>query len=74
MLNIIEKIKEELQDTGAYEQEVNGKTEFLKGITYAIGVIEKYESEEVNNIAEIIAAATLSKIDESIAAESEDEE
>ena len=32
-------------DTGAYEQEVNGNTEFLKGINYCLGVIDKYKTE-----------------------------
>lgn len=38
----INKIRAEIMDTGAYEQEVNGKTEFLKGINYCLGVIDKY--------------------------------
>ena len=46
---MINKILEELTEAGAYEQEVNGKTEFLSGITYCISVIKKYmESEEIN--------------------------
>ena len=48
--SIIDKIRDEIMDTGAYEQEVNGNTEFLKGISYCLGVIDKYkakmESEE----------------------------
>ena len=47
---ILDKIRDEIMDTGAYEQEVNGNTEFLKGISYCLGVIDKYkakmESEE----------------------------
>lgn len=35
---------DEIMDTGAYEQEVNGKTEFLKGINYCLGVINKYKT------------------------------
>lgn len=41
----LEKIKNEIEDTGAYEQEVNGKTEFLKGINYCLTVIDKYKAE-----------------------------
>ena len=48
--SIIDKLRDEIIDTGAYEQEVNGDTEFLKGINYCLGVIDKYkagmESEE----------------------------
>ncbi len=46
--SILDKIRAEIMDTGAYEQETNGKTEFLKGINYCLGVIDKYkvESEE----------------------------
>ena len=51
---IIDKLRDEIMDTGAYEQEVNGDTEFLKGINYCLGVIDKYkadmESEEWQNI------------------------
>ena len=43
--SIIDKIRDEIMDTGAYEQEVNGNTEFLKGINYCLGVIDKYEAE-----------------------------
>ena len=42
---ILDKIRAEIVDTGAYEQEVHGKTEFLKGIDYCIGVIDKYKAE-----------------------------
>lgn len=45
----LDKLREEIIDTGAYEQEVNGKTEFLRGIDYCLGVIDecrKSESEE----------------------------
>lgn len=44
--DIIDKIRAEIEDTGAYEQEVNGKTEFLKGITYCLNIIDKYK--EIN--------------------------
>ena len=48
--SITDKLRDEIMDTGAYEQEVNGNTEFLKGINYCLGVIDKYkvdmESEE----------------------------
>ena len=45
---ILDKVIAEIMDTGAYEQEVNGNTEFLKGINYCLSVIDKYkvESEE----------------------------
>ena len=42
--SIIDKIRAEIMDTGAYEQEVNGNTEFLKGINYCLGVIDKYKT------------------------------
>ena len=42
---ILDKIRAEIQDTGAYEQEVNGKTEFVKGITYCLNIIDKYKAE-----------------------------
>lgn len=41
----VDKIRAEIMDTGAYEQEVNGKTEFLKGINYCLSVIDKYKTE-----------------------------
>ena len=41
----LDKIRAEIMDTGAYEQEVHGKTEFLKGINYCLGVIDKYKTE-----------------------------
>lgn len=43
--SILDKIKAEIEDTGAYEQEVNGKTEFLRGITYCLNIIDKYKGE-----------------------------
>jgi len=47
--DMLDKIRAEINDTGAYEQEVNGKTEFLKGVNYCLNIIDKYkaESEEV---------------------------
>jgi hypothetical protein len=42
---VLDKIKEEIMDTGAYEQEVNGKTEFLQGINYCLSVIDRYKTE-----------------------------
>ena len=51
---ILDKLRDEIIDTGAYEQEVNGNTEFLKGINYCLGVIDKYkvkmEREKNGNI------------------------
>ena len=48
--SILDKVRDEIMDTGAYEQEVNGETEFLKGINYCLEIIDKYwaemESEE----------------------------
>ena len=38
----ISDIKKDLIDEGAYEQEINGHTEYLKGINFAISVIEKH--------------------------------
>lgn len=43
--SIFDKVKDEIMDTGAYEQEVNGETEFLKGINYCLEIIDKYKSE-----------------------------
>mgnify|MGYP003417405639 CR=1 FL=1 len=44
-VKVLDNIRAEIMDTGAYEQEVNGKTEFLKGIDYCLGVIDKYKEE-----------------------------
>lgn len=46
--SILDNVIEEIMDTGAYEQEVNGKTEFLKGINYCLGVINKYRQKGTN--------------------------
>ena len=43
--SIFDKVRDEIMDTGAYEQEVNGNTEFLKGINYCLGVIDKHKAE-----------------------------
>lgn len=42
---ILDKIREEIADTGAYEQEVHGKSEYLKGIDYCLSVIDRYAAE-----------------------------
>ena len=42
---ILDKLIAEIMDTGAYEQEVNGETEFLKGINYCLSVTDKYKAE-----------------------------
>lgn len=47
--SILDKIIAEIMDTGAYEQEVNGNTEFLKGINYCLGLIDKYKGEMEND-------------------------
>ena len=43
--SMLDKIRAEIMDAGAYEQEVYGETEFLKGINYCLGVIDKYKEE-----------------------------
>ena len=43
--DVLEQIRAEIMDTGAYEQETNGKTEFLKGIDYCLSVFDKYMAE-----------------------------
>ena len=43
--SIFDKVIYEIMDTGAYEQEVNGETEFLKGINYCLEIIDKYKEE-----------------------------
>ena len=43
--SIFDKVKDEIMDTGAYEQEVNGETEFLKGINYCLEIIDKYRAD-----------------------------
>ena len=44
--SMLDKIINELTDTGAYEKEVNGKTEFLKGISYCLSVINSIMTKE----------------------------
>lgn len=44
--DVLDKIVTEIEDTGAYEQEVNGKTEFLEGVTYCLNIINKYKAEK----------------------------
>lgn len=46
--SVLDKIRAEIIDTGAYEQEVRGKTEFLKGINYCLDIIDKYMGEVRN--------------------------
>ena len=46
---VLDKIRVEIIDTGAYEQETKGKTEFLKGINYCLSVFDKYMKERVRN-------------------------
>ena len=41
----LDKIKAEIIDTGAHEQEVFGRTEFLRGINYCLGVIDRYKAK-----------------------------
>ena len=54
-VNTLDKIRTEIMDTGAYEQEVNGKTEFLKGINYCLGVIDKCKADkEIYNLMDSI--------------------
>ena len=43
--SVLDKVRAEIMDAGAYEQEVYGETEFLKGINYCLGVIDKYKVE-----------------------------
>ena len=47
---IIDKIRAEIMDTGAYEQETMGQTAFLNGINYCLGVIDKYKAESEDEI------------------------
>lgn len=37
----ITNTKTEIEDSGAFEQETNGKTEYLRGIDYCLGVLNK---------------------------------
>jgi len=47
--SILDKIKAEIMDTGAYEQETMGQTAFLNGINYCLGVIDKYKEDKEND-------------------------
>ena len=42
-ITVLEKILEEFADICAYEQEVNGKTDFFNGVNYCIRAVEKYK-------------------------------
>ena len=42
-ITVLDKILEEFADICAYEQEVNGKTEFFHGVSYCISAVEKYK-------------------------------
>jgi len=41
--DVLDTIRAEIVDTGAYEQEVHGRTEFLEGINYCLTVLDKYK-------------------------------
>ena len=43
--DMLDKIRAEIMDTGAFEQETMGQTAFLNGINYCLGVIDKYKAE-----------------------------
>lgn len=43
---VLDKIRVEIEDTGAYEQETKGKTEFLSGLSYCLKIIDKYRKEK----------------------------
>lgn len=45
---ILDKIRSEITDTGAYEQETMGQTAFLNGINYCLEVIDKYKEVKEN--------------------------
>lgn len=45
MSTILDRIIDELNAMGAYEQETHGKTEFLEGISYSIAIINKLRNE-----------------------------
>lgn len=42
--SVLAKIYAEITDTGAYEQETRGKTDFLKGIDYCLSIIDKHKT------------------------------
>ncbi len=62
---IIESVLKELSDTGAYEKEVNGCTEFLRGINYSINAIYKAEkrNERVNEVTGELMINTKGSLD-----------
>lgn len=39
---ILDKIKQEIEQIGATEQEINGKTDYLKGINTCLDIIDKH--------------------------------
>lgn len=41
----LEKIKDEMMNDGAYFQEVEGHTDFVKGISHCINIVEKELTE-----------------------------
>lgn len=44
--DVLEKIKEEIMEEGAYHQEVDSRTDYVKGINFCIDVINRYLEEE----------------------------
>ena len=62
---IIESVLRELSDTGAYEKEVNGCTEFLRGINYSINAIYKAEkrNERVDEVTGELMINTKGSLD-----------
>ena len=43
---VLDKIKAEIEDIGAYEQETKGKTEFSSGLLYCLKIIDKYTKDK----------------------------
>lgn len=43
---ILNEITQEIEQIGAVEQETNGKTDYLKGITTCLDIIDKYSEEK----------------------------
>ena len=39
---LLNNIKQEIEQIGATEQEINGKTDYLKGINTCLDIIDKY--------------------------------
>jgi hypothetical protein len=48
VIAMFEELKSEIEDTGAYEQETQGKTEFLKGLDYSLNLIQ----QKINDLRE----------------------